>query len=69
MLQLAEALTATENEVGRARQSYNDQATTYNTYKQSFPAVLLAATFGHAADAALLEFDGQAIAEAPQVSF
>jgi LemA protein len=41
----------------------------YNTYKQSFPAVMLAGTFGHAVDAALLEFDSEAIAEAPKVSF
>jgi LemA protein len=42
----------------------------YNTYKQTFPPVLLAATFGHGQDASLLEFaDSEAIQEAPKVSF
>ena len=69
MQQLTEELTSTENKVSFARQAFNDAVTTYNTYRQSFPAILLAATFGHATDASLLEFDSQAIAEAPKVSF
>jgi LemA protein len=69
MMQLSEELTSTENKVGFSRQAFNDQATEYNTYKQSFPAILFAATFGHGTDAALLEFDSEAIAEAPRVSF
>jgi LemA protein len=43
--------------------------TAYNTYRQSVPAVLFAGTFGHATDASLLEFDSQAIAEPPKISF
>jgi len=69
MRQLSEELTSTENKVAFSRQAFNDAATAYNTYKQSFPAVVLAGTFGHTQDAALLEFDSQAIAEAPKVSF
>jgi len=69
MMQLSEELTSTENKVSFARQAFNDAVTVYNTTKQSFPAVILAAAFGHAADAALLEFDSEAIAESPQVSF
>lgn len=69
MAQLTEELTSTENKVAFARQSYNDAVTAYNTYKQTFPPVLFAGAFGHAADAGLLEFDSQAIAEAPKVSF
>jgi LemA protein len=69
MQQLTEELTSTENKVSFARQAFNDAVTAYNTYRQSFPAVALAATFGHAADASLLEFDSQAIAEPPKVSF
>jgi LemA protein len=69
MQQLTEELTSTENKVSFARQAFNDAVTAYNTYRQSFPAILLAATFGHATDASLLEFDSQAIAEAPKVSF
>ncbi|MFQ5416726.1 MAG: LemA family protein [Myxococcota bacterium] len=69
MMQLNEELTSSENKVAFARQAFNDAVTLYNTYKQSFPAVVLAGMFGHAQDAALLEFDGEAIAEAPVVSF
>jgi LemA protein len=69
MKQLTEELTSTENKVSFARQAFNDAVTTYNIYKQSFPAVILAGAFGHAQDASLLEFDTEAIAEAPKVSF
>ncbi len=69
MKQLTEELTSTENKVSFARQAFNDAVTTYNIYRQSFPAVILAGAFGHAQDALLLEFDSQAIAEAPKVSF
>jgi len=70
MMQLSEELTSTENRVAFARQAFNDAVTEYNTYKQSFPPVMVAATFGHANDAALLEFeDSQLIQAAPKVSF
>ena len=63
-------LSSTENKVAFARQAFNDAVMAYNTYKQSFPPVLLAASFGHAQDASLLEFaDSAAIQEAPKVSF
>ena len=70
MMQLSEELTSTENKVSFARQAFNDQVMVYNTYKQSFPPVFLAPMFGHAQDAALLEFeDSAAIQVAPKVSF
>jgi LemA protein len=70
MMQLSEELTSTENKVAFARQAFNDQVMYYNTYKQSFPQNILAATFGHAADAALLEFEDSAqIQAAPKISF
>jgi LemA protein len=69
MQQLSEELTSTENKVSFSRQAFNDAVTSYNTYKQSFPAVVFVGVFGHTQDAALLEFDSQAIAEAPKVSF
>ncbi len=69
MQQLTEELTSTENKVAFARQAYNDSATSYNTYKQTFPPVLLAGIFGHRADAALLDFDDAEIGEAPKVAF
>jgi len=68
--QLVEELTGTENRVAFARQAYNDQAMHYNTYRQSFPAVLLAGRFGHRSDAALLDFpDRAALQAAPRVAF
>lgn len=69
MMQLSEELTSTENKVAFSRQAFNDSATSYNIYKQSFPAVIFAGMFGHTQDAALLDFDSDAIAEAPKVSF
>jgi len=70
MMQLSEELTSTENKVAFARQAFNDAVMSYNTYKQSFPPVILAGIFGHGPDAALLEYeDRQAIQEAPKVSF
>ena len=70
MMQLSEELTSTENKVAFSRQSYNDSVMEYNTYKQSFPAVVFAGMFGHVNDATLLEFEDKAlIQEAPKVSF
>ena len=70
MMQLSEELTSTENKVAFSRQAFNDQVMAYNTYKQSFPPVALAATFGHGQDATLLEFeDSAAMQAAPKVSF
>jgi len=70
MLQVSEELTSTENKVAFARQAFNDGVTAYNTYKQSFPPVFFAASFGHSKDASLLEFaDSAAIQAAPKVQF
>jgi LemA protein len=70
MMQVSEELISTENRVAFARQSYNDQVMTYNTYKQSFPPVAVAGMFGHGEDATLLEFeDSAAIQAAPKASF
>lgn len=70
MMQLSEELTTTENKVSFARQAFNDLVMAYNTYKQSYPAAWFAARFGHAQDAALLQFeDSAAIQTAPKVSF
>lgn len=70
MMQVSEELTSTENKVAFARQGFNDAVTAYNTYRQSFPPVLLAAKFGHPTNATLLEFaDSAQIQSAPKVSF
>lgn len=70
MRQLSEELTSTENRVAFSRQAFNDAVTEYNSYKQSFPPVILAGTFGHVQDASLLEFaDREQLQAAPKVSF
>jgi LemA protein len=69
MAQLTEELTATENKLGFSRQAYNDSVTEYNTYRQTFPPMLIANATGHTSDRDLLEFDSEAIAEPPKVSF
>ena len=69
MMQLSEELRTTENKVAFARQAFNDGVTLYNTYKQTFPAMFFAGLFGHAKDAALLEFEGEPIQQVPKVSF
>jgi LemA protein len=70
MTQLSEEITTTENRVAYSRQGYNDAVTAYNIFRQSFPQVVLAPTFGHPSDAELLEFEDSAeIQVAPKVSF
>jgi LemA protein len=69
MAQLTEEITSTENKISFARQAFNDAVTSYNTYKQTFPPVLIASASGHIEDAELLDFDVEAISAAPKVSF
>ncbi len=70
MMQVSEELISTENKVSFARQAFNDAVTAYNTYKQSFPPIFFAASFGHSQDATLLVFeDSKEIQAAPKVSF
>ena len=69
LLAVQEELTSTENKVAFARQAFNDSVTAYNTYRSTFPPVLLAGIFGFQL-ASLLEFDdAEQIKEAPKVSF
>ena len=70
MIKLHEELTTTENRIAFARQAYNDFAMTYNTYRQSFPNVIVANNTGHSNNVTLLEFEDSAkIQEAIKVSF
>lgn len=70
MIKLHEDLTSTENKIAFARQAYNDFVTAYNTYRQSFPHVLVANNTGHTMDALLLEFaDTPSIQEPIKVHF
>ncbi len=68
MIALQEELTSTENKVAYARQGYNDSVTQYNTAREKFPAVLLAAPLGFSA-AQLLEIESPKERETPQVKF
>jgi LemA protein len=45
---LQEELSATENKVGFARQFYNDIATKFNIARETFPANVIASSFGFA---------------------
>jgi LemA protein len=70
MTQLSEEITTTENRVAYSRQGYNDSVTSYNIFRQSFPPVMFATSFGHPNDAELLEFEDSAeIQAAPKVGF
>ena len=59
MLQLSEELTTTENKIAFSRQNYNDQVNNYQTYKTTFPPVMLANSFGFK-DSAYLDLDEKA---------
>lgn len=68
MSQLMEELTSTENKIGFARQSFNDSVTSYNTTRESFPANIIANTFGFTA-AQMLEMANPAERDPVKVSF
>ena len=68
MLQLTEELTSTENKVSFARQAYNDSVMTYNTSRETFPAVVFAGMFGFL-PAELFKIEDPTERNAPKVSF
>ena len=68
MQRLQEELSSTENKIAFARQAYNDQVLNYNTAQQVFPAVLVAAMFGHK-PADLYEVTDQNARQAVKVAF
>lgn len=68
MRQLQEELSSTENKISFSRQAYNDQVMAYNTAQQTFPAVLMASTFGHH-PAELFTVDDNEAKKAVKVSF
>ncbi len=68
MMQLTEELTSTENKIAFARQAYNDSVMTYNTARETFPAVLIAGALGfHPGE--LFKIDDPTERNAPKVSF
>lgn len=46
MAALMEELSSTENKVAFARQAYNDAVMAFNTYREQFPNLLIAGSFG-----------------------
>jgi len=68
MRQLTEELVSTENRIAFARQAYNDQVTTYNTARETFPANMIAGSFGFE-EAPLLIIEDEQERVAPRVSF
>ncbi|MEK7270822.1 MAG: LemA family protein [Planctomycetota bacterium] len=68
MAQLMEELTSTENKVSFARQAYNDSVMSYNTSRETFPAVMVAGMFGFQ-PAELFVLTKPEEAEAPKVKF
>lgn len=68
MTNLMEELTSTENRVAFARQAFNDAVTTYNTGRETFPAVLFAGLLGFQ-PAILFEVESPQEREAVKVSF
>ena len=70
MMRLSVELAHTENKVSFARQAYNDAVMVYNTYRESFPPMLVASLFGHGIRQVFLEFEDRATLEAvPKASF
>jgi LemA protein len=68
MNRVMEELTSTENRVGFARQSFNDQVMEYNTKRETFPTNIIAGMFNFA-PAELFVIDKPEQKEAPKVSF
>ncbi len=68
MMQLTEELTSTENKIAFARQAYNDSVMTYNTARETFPAVAFAGALGFQ-PAELFEITDPTEREAVKVSF
>jgi len=68
MLALQEELTSTENRVAFARQAYSDSVMQFNTAREQFPAVLVAAAFSFR-EADLFEIAEPAMRQAVKVSF
>lgn len=72
LMQLNEEIASTENKIAFSRQAYNDSVMNYNTYKQSFPNVVIASMFARfQSDCGLLEFeeDRATLTTSPKVSF
>jgi len=67
-LSLQEELTSTENRIGYARQSYNDQVLFYNNKIQMFPSNIVAGMFSFTSKE-FFEIEDQGEREVPKVDF
>lgn len=67
-LALQEELTATENRIGFARQSYNDQVLFFNNKIQMFPSNIVAGTFNFVTEE-FFEIEEEGEREVPKVDF
>ena len=67
-LSLQEELTSTENRIGYARQSYNDQVLFYNNKIQMFPSNIVAGMFSFTSEE-FFEIEDQGEREVPRVDF
>jgi LemA protein len=68
VMQVQEELTSTENKVAFSRQAYNDAVMGYNTYREKFPASIIAGMFNFN-EAEYFEIDEPEQREAPSVQF
>lgn len=68
MMQLSEELSSTENKIAFARQAFNDAVMNYNTYREQFPNVIFAGTFGFS-PAQQFKIESEEEKEVPKVSF
>jgi LemA protein len=69
MSMLMEELTSTENKVAFARQAFNDAVMSYNNACQTFPASMIAGSFGFSTAELLQAVTSEAERAAPKVSF
>ena len=69
MMQLTEELTATENKISFARQSFNDSVMTYNTAAQQFPTNVIAGMFTFTPAELLQATEGEEERQAVRVQF
>ncbi|TVR14474.1 MAG: LemA family protein [Balneolaceae bacterium] len=68
MMQLSEELSSTENKIAFARQAFNDAVMNYNIFREKFPNIIFANTFGFT-HAQQFVIEDAAQREAPKVSF
>lgn len=68
MMQLSGELANTENVIASSRGQFNESVRAYNTYREGFPAVVLASMFNFQT-AALFEIENPAERAVPKVSF